>query len=541
MDSTAFLPDARERMSGQRTRLARGDDEEALAALSSTGASAATVRGRDVGAAAAGSGWAALAVVSLALTYLAMVPELDSAGGLPWNQGSNYALVRALGDGTAKVDTYAWQTGDLSYVDGHFYSVRAPGLAFLTLPVYEVAAAAGVNRQGVPVPGTPSRDHGALGMIWVLGLVGGALTGIALVLVVRRVAERYSPGLGTATGITVGLATLVLPFSTMFFVHVLSALLGFSAFAVLVGEREEHPGAEFVLLAGVLAGLAVTSEYALAIVAVVLGVLAVSRRPVLRRGLAYCAGLALGVLPLVLYNRLAFGSVFHLSYADAVKGYASDGRPIVGLNDEGFYGVRAPSLSVARDLLFSDRGLIRLSPVLALSVIGLYLLYRTGRRAEALTIAAVAVGFLVYDSGYINPFGGESPGPRFLIPAIPFLGVTLGLVYRRFPALTIGFAVASAALMVVATGAETLVGAGAGAVWRQRISAADFQPTVITWLGAGHGWAGLSLFVVAAVAAACFAAAASRPALRGRLGMPGVAVIALLVWLLIFPWGLRWV
>ena len=47
------------------------------------------------------------------------------------------------------------------------------------------------------------------------------------------------------------------------------------------------------------------------------------------------------------------------------------------------------------------------------------LLYRRGRRAEALTIAAVALAFFVYDSGYWLPFGGGSPGPRFLIPVLP--------------------------------------------------------------------------------------------------------------------------
>ena len=43
-------------------------------------------------------------------------------------------------------------------------------------------------------------------------------------------------------------------------------------------------------------------------------------------------------------------------------------------------------------------------------------------KAEALTITAIALAFFVYDSGYWLPFGGGTPGPRFLIPLLPFLG-----------------------------------------------------------------------------------------------------------------------
>src|SRR5438477_12050288 len=101
---------------------------------------------RACGRGRAWSWWIGLALFFLA--YALITPELNSAGGLPWNQGSNYALGRALADGTAKVDRYAWQTDDLSYFHGHYYSVRAPGLSFVELPVFEVARAAGVPTQG---------------------------------------------------------------------------------------------------------------------------------------------------------------------------------------------------------------------------------------------------------------------------------------------------------------------------------------------------------------------------------------------------------
>src|SRR3954466_7362349 len=112
---------------------------------------------------------------------------------------------------------------------------------------------------------------------------------------------------------------MVLPFSTLYFSHVLAALLGFAAFAVLwrAGARGGLP---LVALAGLLAGLAFASEYPLALGGAGLGVYGVrGRGERVRRGLAYGGGAVLGALPLFVYNVWAFGSVAHLSYANAVK------------------------------------------------------------------------------------------------------------------------------------------------------------------------------------------------------------------------------
>ena len=46
-----------------------------------------------------------------------------------WAQHANYAQVRALADGQAEIDRWHWETKDKAWIDGHFYSVKAPGLA----------------------------------------------------------------------------------------------------------------------------------------------------------------------------------------------------------------------------------------------------------------------------------------------------------------------------------------------------------------------------------------------------------------------------
>src|ERR671939_491612 len=63
-----------------------------------------------------------------------------------WAQTSYYSLVRALHGGTATIDKWHWETKDESWYRGHYYSVKAPVLPALTLPVYAALRGAGGDR-----------------------------------------------------------------------------------------------------------------------------------------------------------------------------------------------------------------------------------------------------------------------------------------------------------------------------------------------------------------------------------------------------------
>jgi len=493
-----------------------------------------------------------LAIAALGLAYAVIMQPTG------WAQTSHYALVRAFANGTPHIDAYHWETRDKSWYKGHFYAVKGPGLAIVTLPLYEalhvvngeqasVWAARSARRNAAGRWSAGGRPYGVYGesldralrvrveveketgMIWALGLVGAALPAVLMMLLVRSLAERVEPGLGTAAAVTLGAGTLVMPFATMLFSHLLAAVLGFAAFAVLWREREGPARLGLVAAAGLLAGFAITTEYPLAIVAGIVGVYGLARGDVIRRGLAYGAGLVAGLLPLFAYNLWAFGSLTHNSYGDAVKIQGISGHAVLGLNDSGFFGIGMPSLHALGQLLFAPRGLLVLSPVLALGVAGTVLLHRRGRRAEALTIAAVSVAFLIYNSGYYLPFGGGSPGPRFLIPMLPFLAVPLALAFRRFPALTVALAVPSAMLMVVATATHPLISSDGVWDWANVLDMATFEHTVATILGAGNGWGGVLPFVVAVVVAIALAISASE-----RLSVAGGALWAALA---VAAWG----
>jgi hypothetical protein len=415
-----------------------------------------------------------------------------------YNQGSHLALVHALADGTPRIDRYRDYSGDESLYRGHVYSNKAPGLAFATLPAYLALRAAHL-------------PHG----VHVLSLWSVLLPAAILLLLVAATAERIEPGLGTLTAATLGLATLVLPFTGLFFAHVLSAFLGFAAFALLWRERDGPPRLALLAAAGLLAGLAVTTEYPLALAGAVLGVYAIARPRPVRRGLAYAAGVAVGVAPLLSYNWWAFGSPTHVSYGDAVAQNSSAVHP------PAFFGVSAPRPRVALELLLSSRGLLVLGPVIALGAAGAVLLYRRGRRPEALVAGAVAVAFVLYDSGFWGPFGGWGPGPRYLIPMLPFLAVPLALTWRRWPLTTGALAVVSAGIMLAATATDPLIPDDPGRWWRL-LGHGDFTRTVAL------GIAPFALLVAAAVVLVVRATPRLSP---GRHDLAG-AVAALVGWLI---------
>jgi hypothetical protein len=285
-----------------------------------------------------------------------------------------------------------------------------------------------------------------------------------------------------------------------------------------------------LLAAGLLVGLAMTAEYSLGIVALALALYATVRRDrIPARTLAYVGGLALGVLPLVLYNRLGLGGFGHVSYADAVSRPGRSGHAVLGANSTGFFGVGRPSPRVAAELLFSSRGILTLSPVLAMSVVGVVVLYRRGLRAEALTISFVGLGYLVFNAGYFLPFGGATPGPRLLVPALPFVVLALAPAYRRYPAFTLGLAAASVAMLVTATATKPMLPNDDTSRWTALARAGRFRETVASFVG-GRGWVMSLPFLLPVVAALVFAVLATP---RFRVGRREAcwAIVLLGVWL----------
>ncbi len=171
--------------------------------------------------------------------------------------------------------------------------------------------------------------------------------------------------------------------------------------------------------------------------------------------------------------------------------------------------------------------------MLAAAAAGVVLLWRRGLRAEAALIAAltvVEIGWHAFRPSYELALGGWVPGPRFLVPLLPFLAFALAPVVRRAPATFAALAAISIGAMAVATSAEPLLSSDDTHHWIARIVDGNFAATALSLAGIGHGWlAILPFYALVLVAVACASAVTRFPVTRRDLVTAGAAVVAWVV------------
>ncbi len=361
-----------------------------------------------------------------------------------WNENSRYDLVSAIVDHhTAQIDRTQGNTGDKAFYNGHYYSDKAPGAALLGVPVYAAMRLVRiVSRQ-------PAPDSGEA--IQVLAfVVCGIPTALLAVLLIRFLLPIVGEWWATVVTLGYALGTIAFPFATMYFGHAATTFFLFATFYLL--HQPEGPGRPWrPAFAGVCAGLAVLVDVSAGIAVIALGIYACRhsfRRPVLptlRTPVLFVAGAVPLAVVFLAYNWASFGGPLSLGYLHEANGsFATAQR-------QGILGVTWPRLGAIRDLLFSTRGLLRFSPWLVLAPAGILAARPRGLRFEIGLCAALVSAYLLVNSGYYLPFGGATPGPRYLVPMLPFAAVLVALAPRLVRYLAAAFIVPSIALMTLAT------------------------------------------------------------------------------------------
>ncbi|HEY2218627.1 MAG TPA: hypothetical protein VGH35_04765 [Gaiellaceae bacterium] len=360
----------------------------------------------------------------LLLLVLVGIAALLPLYGISAQDQSRLCLTHALLHGRLSSDECLASSVDKARYGDHLYSDKAPGLSAL-----EVPAAAAVRLPAI------DHDGGRSTRVWAVRVLSSGLAFLLGALLVGRVAEGLAPGYGGRALVAYSLGMLVAPLAAANFGHGTAGTIALAAFLLAWRRR--------FLTAGLLGGAAVLVEYQAAAILVAVAIYAAfhGRRP----AAAYVAGAVPAFAILGAYDLLAFGSPWHLSYRYVVGSFAPD-------QASGFFGIGSPRLDSFADVLVGNRGLLVVSPVVAAAAWGLVLLGRR-HRAEALVCGAVTVFFVVLNSSYFLPYGGGSPGPRFLVPALPFLALGLGPALARAPRTAGAVALAS----IIATVTLTLV------------------------------------------------------------------------------------
>ena len=361
-------------------------------------------------------------LVVLVLVVLAALPVVNVFGP---QDTTRYELTRHL----VLHHTLTIEPGlfDRAVRNGRTYSDKAPGMSFLAVPAYQAERALGVAR--APRAWELEGDLS----LWGIRVATSGLLFLLCALLVGRVAEELVPGTGAATAATFGVATLAAPLAATLFQHDAAAFWAFAGFVAAWGTRSPRR----LALAGALLGVGVLFQYSDALAAAVVAGYAALRAG--RRAGWFLLGALPPALALGAYDWAAFGSPFHLSYRYVANRYAESQR-------SGFFGIGIPDPEGLRVTFVGSRGLLVFSPVLLAAAAGVWLMWRAGRRAEAAVVTLVSAAFVVSNAGYFLPYGGVSPGPRFLVSALPFLLLGLPYALRRAPLPTLLLALVSAAL-----------------------------------------------------------------------------------------------
>jgi len=299
--------------------------------------------------------------------------------------------------------------------DGKFYSQYAPGLPVALAPLVCLA-----DKLHLPVANIlpsyhwPFDNPGDIAprmFVSYFNIPITAMTAGLLTLLVMRL--RYPSGAAIFVALAFALSTFAWGQARIIFVEPLETFLLLAACVLLIGRsRVAAVVAGFALAAATLVKL----PSVLALPAFLLLPDEKSetlwRRP--SKVLALLIPLAIGLLAYAWHNWARFGSLFATGYTAASGNIDFDWQPIGGL----------------LGLLFSaGRGLFWFAPLTALALFAIKNFYRE-RPVMARASIVFAGTWLLFHSFYQSWHAGWGWGPRYLLPAIPFLLLPLATLWQ---------------------------------------------------------------------------------------------------------------
>lgn len=397
------------------------------------------------------------------------------------NEYSRIFLTRALIDHQSlSIDEIValHDTQDKSLFRGKYYTNKAPLSSFLATPVY-------LSIRLIEIYG--GLDFSEAMEIYLITSVCLSIPSALFLLLIFKfwssVTLHYP--IRRAMLIAYALGTMVWPYSTMYYGHLLAGMSLFLAFLIVFNASKVTAGRKTFFECGFFCGLAFAIEYPAAlislcifiytavvgkklraalyqliaavfiivlwsqvgriesiiephvldlvephgfvlvtsiIVTVVVGLIAISRAPT---NLMFFLGAALPVGVTFYYHLKCFGGLFQFPY------YHETYQQFAIAHQQGIAGVTFPGslqelsghLSALLQLLISPyRGLFFYSPFLLIGVSGMIKMIRDPEwRREGWLFLAVMVIYFLFLSAFSDWEGGWSMGPRHLVPLLPFL------------------------------------------------------------------------------------------------------------------------
>ena len=371
--------------------------------------------------------------IALLLGIILFVSYAYFFQGGGWNPNSRLDLTRALAEQhTLAIDDYVGNTGDWAYFNGHYYANKAPGLSLLAVPVWIAT--------DILLPSTTTLDARAWWTNVFVNALPASLLGVCLFVTLGWLGVSSIHARVGAT-LAYGLGTLAFPYATAFYAHQPAAVFGFASFAALVRAKQTDDKYAWALGAGALAGMSVLMEMSCLIIPVVLGLWLAIGRDARRLGFFILGGIPLAAV-LMLYGWMAFH--------DPLARWTRWANPNVEVRVNGnLFGWPSPT-RIYGLLLSGYRGLLFTSPVLILAAVGWPAL-RRARPAAAFVCAGIVLAFVLLIASFYAWHGGWAPGPRYLVPCLPFAAVPMAFAFERLRLIATTLAAFSVLFMTAIT------------------------------------------------------------------------------------------
>ena len=380
----------------------------------------------------------AAAILFASLLLLMLFPDHRARG---WNVNTRLALIVAVAEqGTFEIDalheTPALETMDKALFEGHYYSDKIFGVSLLGLPFYKLF-------------GSITNLDGAA---WMLKNFCSALPGAGaallffLLLVKLGAPPRWS---APVTALSV-LGTMWFGYATVFYPYALGLCCALGALFVIFFPPAGRITPLNSIAVGLLLGYTMLCDLIFGLLVAGIGIVWLMRLAdqigvVGMRAFAQMRGqriratraavfiLVCGIaamVPLALfaaYCHSIFGS-FSVPYEYEVSERFREGM------SAGIMGVTTPRLDVMWFITFHPyRGLFFWSPIMITAILGCLVATRQyGKRRIVGWLGLYSlIAYLLFNAGYYMWWGGWCMGPRFLLPALPFVLLGLGELVRE--------------------------------------------------------------------------------------------------------------
>lgn len=361
-----------------------------------------------------------------------------------WNVNTRIALVLAIvNEGIFSIDTWhdvpPYDTEDKAFFDGKHYSDKIFGVSLLALPFVYTArlfSDGGVSFETAHV----------VGKTFAVAIPGAISAALFFLLLARLGCPPRRAILLTSIAV---FGTMWFGYGTVFYPYMAGMACCLGALWVTFFPRAGRVTLANSFLVGFLLGYALLSDLIFNIAVLALGVVWLLRaldqvgviglrafaeltgeRSRLKHLIQFSACFWIGVLiPMGLFAAYCYSifGEFSVPYKYEVNERFREGMA------QGVMGVTAPKLHALWFItLHPFRGILFWSPIMLAGIAGCVLATaQYGKRCIVGWMGLlVFIGYLLFNAGYYMWWGGWGMGPRFLIPAIPFLLLGLGEMAR---------------------------------------------------------------------------------------------------------------